>query len=544
MKFWKKILILVLAALVLAGGKLKDLTEETTPAGADLIYLEKSATADARKVQITNLPGGGASDSFRTHNTPSGTDPVADSTTDTLNWTAGTGITISGDSGTDTITITNSAPNADQNLFATIATTSGTAPAADATNDTLTLTAGSGITITGDSGTDTVTIAATGGGSGDVVGPASATDNAVARFDTTTGKLIQNGAVLVDDSGNVSGVGNITLSGTVDGRDVATDGTKLDGVESGAQADQNLFSTINATSGTDPVADAVTDTLNLSAGTGITVTGDSGTDTITIATTVVDTDEESFQTIDTESGTDPVADGVADTLVITGSNGVTVTGTAASDTVDIGISAGGISATELGADAVTNAKAADMANATTKCRTTAGSGDPEDCTATQVRAILGQQIIQQVFDSDEAHTSGTNLVPTDDTAPPQKGESNIFMTPSITPTSTSNYLEITGILFLSISAAPAHIVVNIFDDGDGTNDAIYTAGMYVTAADSIMAVPIHHRMTAPRTSATTFSIGASRAGASATTTYFNSAGTSPFFAGTMISSVTINEIAP
>jgi hypothetical protein len=36
---------------------------------------------------------------------------------------------------------------------------------------------------------------------GDVVGPSSATDNAVARFDTTTGKLIQNSAATIDDSG-------------------------------------------------------------------------------------------------------------------------------------------------------------------------------------------------------------------------------------------------------------------------------------------------------------------------------------------------------
>jgi hypothetical protein len=43
-----------------------------------------------------------------------------------------------------------------------------------------------------------------GGGSGDVVGPSSATDNAVTRFDTTTGKLIQNSLVTIDDSGNVN----------------------------------------------------------------------------------------------------------------------------------------------------------------------------------------------------------------------------------------------------------------------------------------------------------------------------------------------------
>lgn len=41
--------------------------------------------------------------------------------------------------------------------------------------------------------------------SGDVVGPASATDNAVARFDGTTGKLIQNSAVTIaDTSGDIT----------------------------------------------------------------------------------------------------------------------------------------------------------------------------------------------------------------------------------------------------------------------------------------------------------------------------------------------------
>jgi hypothetical protein len=36
---------------------------------------------------------------------------------------------------------------------------------------------------------------------GDVVGPASATDNAIARYDTTTGKLIQNSTATIDDTG-------------------------------------------------------------------------------------------------------------------------------------------------------------------------------------------------------------------------------------------------------------------------------------------------------------------------------------------------------
>ena len=58
-----------------------------------------------------------------------------------------------------------------------------------------------------------------GGGTGDVVGPSSATDNAVVRFDTTTGKLVQNSTVTVGDTGNVAGVGTLnthTIPGGTD----------------------------------------------------------------------------------------------------------------------------------------------------------------------------------------------------------------------------------------------------------------------------------------------------------------------------------------
>ena len=47
---------------------------------------------------------------------------------------------------------------------------------------------------------------------GNVVGPASATDNAVARFDLTTGKLIQDSVVTIaDTTGNIAGLGDITF---------------------------------------------------------------------------------------------------------------------------------------------------------------------------------------------------------------------------------------------------------------------------------------------------------------------------------------------
>lgn len=62
----------------------------------------------------------------------------------------------------------------------------------------VTLSEGTGVTIT-PSGND-LQIAATGGGTGDVVGPASATDGAVAVYDGTTGKLIKNTPITYDSS--------------------------------------------------------------------------------------------------------------------------------------------------------------------------------------------------------------------------------------------------------------------------------------------------------------------------------------------------------
>jgi hypothetical protein len=49
---------------------------------------------------------------------------------------------------------------------------------------------------------------------GGVVGPASATDNAIARYDGTTGKLIQNSTVTIDDNGNIINANSLGLDTT------------------------------------------------------------------------------------------------------------------------------------------------------------------------------------------------------------------------------------------------------------------------------------------------------------------------------------------
>nr|WP_041756623.1 hypothetical protein [Bradyrhizobium sp. ORS 278] len=52
------------------------------------------------------------------------------------------------------------------------------------------------------------------------------------------------------------------------------------------------------------------------------------------------------------------------------------------------IGCGTLATAAYAANSVTNAKLAQMANGSSKCRTTAGTGDPEDCTATQMRSLL------------------------------------------------------------------------------------------------------------------------------------------------------------
>ena len=76
----------------------------------------------------------------------------------------------------------------------------------------------------------------------------------------------------ITGTGNLNFTGNVTLTGTVDGRDVATDGTKLDGIESGATADQTGAEIASAISGETVAALTVTD-LNTTSINGGQVSG-------------------------------------------------------------------------------------------------------------------------------------------------------------------------------------------------------------------------------------------------------------------------------
>lgn len=93
-----------------------------------------------------------------------------------------------------------------------------------------------------------------GSGSGDVVGPATATDNAIARFDTTTGKLLQNSAATIaDTTGDITAgkFNGVTISGSSTPALAVTGTATIAGVNNG---DQTITLSGDATgTGTGPI---------------------------------------------------------------------------------------------------------------------------------------------------------------------------------------------------------------------------------------------------------------------------------------------------
>ncbi len=88
-----------------------------------------------------------------------------------------------------------------------------------------------------------------------ILGPASSTDNAIARFDGTTGKVLQNSTVTIDDVGNVYiptgrgyNVNNIQVIS--DQQAVEPNASSITSLSLGAGADTVDLATFNIALGT------------------------------------------------------------------------------------------------------------------------------------------------------------------------------------------------------------------------------------------------------------------------------------------------------
>lgn len=98
------------------------------------------------------------------------------------------------------------ATQAELNVLAGVSSNGFIARTGSGTGAARTLVAGAGIDITnptGAGGDPTISVTAS-AGLGDVNGPGSSTDNALVRFDSTTGKLIQNSTATLSDDGDLT----------------------------------------------------------------------------------------------------------------------------------------------------------------------------------------------------------------------------------------------------------------------------------------------------------------------------------------------------
>lgn len=290
---------------------------------------------------------------------------------DTLTLTAGTGISLTPDAGTDSVTIasTVTAPN----TFGTIAVATQSPVVADSTTDTLTFAAAGGMTITTNATTDTITLDSARlddddvtlsgireidlngenlnirNGSFDMLlveaDGIRQTSTVFAEYSGTSGAQITlteattNGGSSISIKAPDSLTANTTYTlPSADGTSGQVLATNAAGGLSWTTRAANSFETIAVTGQSPIVADTHTDTLTIAAGTGITLTTNATTDTLTITNS--GTANNTFSTIEVSGQSPVVADSTSDTLTLVAGSNITLTTNATTDSITIAASGG------------------------------------------------------------------------------------------------------------------------------------------------------------------------------------------------------------
>lgn len=128
-----------------------------------------------------------------------------DSSSDTFTFSGGSGISVLISAAADSLTITNDDKGSSQNIFKNVAVSGGATVVADTNNDTLTLSAGTGISLSAATSTDTITVTNAG------VTQLTGTSNQV-TVSASTGSVTLSLPQSIDTNANVS-FGSLTLSG-------------------------------------------------------------------------------------------------------------------------------------------------------------------------------------------------------------------------------------------------------------------------------------------------------------------------------------------
>ena len=147
------------------------------------------------------------------------------------------------------------------------------------------------------------------------------------------------GTVILTSSsiGDLSDV-DITTSAPTNGQALVWNASNSEFEPGTVASSTNYFQTIAVSGQSDIVPDSTTDTLNFAAGANITLTTDASTDTVTIAAT--GGAANAFSTLAVAGQSNVVADAETDTLTLTAGTGMTITTDASTDTITFASSGG------------------------------------------------------------------------------------------------------------------------------------------------------------------------------------------------------------
>ena len=205
-------------------------TNILTFAAGNNITITTNAATDTITINAANQGSPALPNAFGTIRITGQADAIADVSEDVLTLVAGTGISLTTDANTDSVTI---AATGSVNTFGTIAVAGQSNVVADSSTDTLTLVAGTNVTITTNAATDTITISAAGGGGGSGTPGGS----------NTQVQYNNNGAFAGSANLTFDGT-NLTVGGTVTATTLTSSGT---GTPTFTSASDFLFATGSST---------------------------------------------------------------------------------------------------------------------------------------------------------------------------------------------------------------------------------------------------------------------------------------------------------
>jgi hypothetical protein len=348
---------------------------------------------------------------------------------------------------------------------------------------------------------------------GDVFGPASSTDNALVRFDGTTGKLVQNSIVTANDNGTIAATQLFCTSGS--GQDaivraaVSTSSVSLTtspeialrfAGETGADPPVSYDIGIRPSGSTQDSYDLV-------------LPADAGT-----SGQVLSINSVSLPSINLEWS----SAGIGDALT---SQPLSQFASTTSDQLR------GVISDEVGTGSLVFAQGPTLISPVLG---TPASGNLINCTGFP----SGGKVAQVVSTMTSTTGSTSSPIPQDDTIP-QITEGAEFMTCTITPTNASSMLLVEATFWGSASAV-ATLITAIFRDV--TANAIVSTSETVSSTNYTNIITIKTIVSAASTSATTFRLRfGSRSGVIA---YFLSNSAGGFFSTSDTALMTITEILP